>query len=57
MAEIKYIAVTKLCPHPDNPRRDVGDVTELADSIKANGIYGKGAQKWQPCAFRGGLRR
>lgn len=38
MAEIKYIAVTKLCPHPDNPRRDVGDVTELADSIKANGI-------------------
>lgn len=39
MAEIKYIAVTKLWPHPDNPRKDVGDVTELADSIKANGIF------------------
>ncbi len=38
MAEIKYIAVTKLWPHPDNPRKDVGDVTELANSIKANGI-------------------
>lgn len=38
MAEIKYIAVTELHPHPDNPRKDVGDVTELADSIKANGV-------------------
>lgn len=39
MAEIKYIAVAKLWPHPDNPRKDVGDVTELAESIKANGIF------------------
>lgn len=28
-----------LQPHPDNPRKDVGDVTELADSIKVNGIF------------------
>lgn len=24
--------------HPDNPRRDLGDLTELVDSIKAKGI-------------------
>ncbi|WP_051541084.1 ParB/RepB/Spo0J family partition protein [Ruminococcus albus] len=33
------IPVDELQPHPDNPRKDVGDVTELADSIKANGIF------------------
>ena len=27
-----------LYPHPDNPRRDLGDLTELADSIKENGV-------------------
>ena len=36
--EIVYIPVEKLHPHEDNPRKDVGDVTELAESIKANGI-------------------
>lgn len=38
MAEIKNIPVRKLWPHPDNPRKDVGDVTELAESIKVNGV-------------------
>ncbi len=33
-----YLPVGKLHPHPDNPRKDLGDLTELADSIKANGI-------------------
>lgn len=33
------IPVDQLQPHPDNPRKDVGDVTELADSIKTNGIF------------------
>lgn len=32
------LPVDKLIPHPDNPRKDLGDLTELADSIKANGI-------------------
>lgn len=32
------IAVDKLHPHPQNPRKVIGDVTELAESIKANGI-------------------
>lgn len=35
---IKMIAADKLHPHPDNPRKNVGDVSELAESIKANGI-------------------
>lgn len=35
---IQYIHIDLLQPHPDNPRKDVGDVTELAESIKANGI-------------------
>ena len=38
MAEIKYIPVSKLWGHPDNPRKDLGDVTELAESIKVNGV-------------------
>lgn len=33
------IPVDELQPHPDNPRKDVGDLTELADSIRANGIF------------------
>lgn len=34
-----YLPIEFLQPHPDNPRKDVGDVTELAESIKANGIF------------------
>lgn len=37
-ANIVMIPIDKLNPHPDNPREDVGDVTELAESIKANGV-------------------
>ncbi len=33
------MSVDDLQPHPDNPRKDVGDLTELADSIRANGIF------------------
>ena len=32
------LPIELLKPHPKNPRKDVGDVTELAESIKANGI-------------------
>lgn len=38
MKKIVYISVDKLHPHPDNPRKDLGDLTELAGSIKAKGI-------------------
>ena len=33
-----YIPIEQLYPHPDNPRKDLGDLAELADSIKANGV-------------------
>lgn len=33
-----YIPVEDLYPHPDNPRKDLGDLTELSDSIRANGV-------------------
>jgi ParB family chromosome partitioning protein len=32
------LSVEVLFPHPENPRKDIGDVTELAESIKARGI-------------------
>ena len=35
---ITNIEVTKLLQHPNNPRKSIGDVTELAESIKARGI-------------------
>ena len=38
MNNIVMIDVDKIYPHPDNPRKDLGDLTELAESIKAKGI-------------------
>lgn len=35
---ITNIDVEKLQAHPDNPRKDLGEITELAESIAANGI-------------------
>lgn len=31
-------SVRELIPHPDNPRKDLGDITELTESIKKNGV-------------------
>ncbi|MDF2984914.1 MAG: parB-like partition protein [Eubacterium sp.] len=36
---IQNIEISKLHNHPKNPRRDLGDLTELAESIKVNGIF------------------
>ena len=38
MNEIKMIPIEQLAHHPENPRLDLGDLTELTASIKANGI-------------------
>ena len=38
MNEIKMIPVGDLMHHPENPRTDLGDLTELADSIREQGI-------------------
>lgn len=35
---IQMIPRSKLEPHPDNPRKDLGDLTELSASIKARGV-------------------
>ncbi|MEI8200734.1 MAG: ParB/RepB/Spo0J family partition protein [Eubacteriales bacterium] len=35
---IKNIEIKKLHPHSRNPRKDLGDLTELAASIKENGV-------------------
>lgn len=35
---VTMIPVARLHPHPDNPRKDLGDITELTASIKANGV-------------------
>lgn len=38
MGLIKMINIDELYQHPDNPRKNLGDLTELAESIKKNGI-------------------
>lgn len=35
---IIYIPVDQLYPHPYNPRKELGDLTELTESIKVNGV-------------------
>ena len=35
---LQQIEVARLIPHPNNPRLDLGDLTELTESIKARGI-------------------
>ena len=36
--KIKMIPIENLLHHPDNPRKDIGDISELTDSIRKNGI-------------------
>ena len=36
--KIMMIEIERLHPHPKNPRKNIGDVTELAESIKKSGI-------------------
>ncbi|MCD7919495.1 MAG: ParB/RepB/Spo0J family partition protein [Clostridiales bacterium] len=38
MAELTYIETKKIYPHKDNPRKDLGDLTELTASIRASGV-------------------
>ena len=33
-----YLSVDSIFPHQDNPRKELGDLTELAESIKSKGI-------------------
>lgn len=36
--QIVYINTEKIYPHPHNPRKNLGDLTEMSESIKATGI-------------------
>ena len=36
--KIINIEIDRLLPHPQNPRKNLGDLSELAESIKKNGI-------------------
>lgn len=36
--ELRNIAPNELYAHPENPRKDLGDLTELTESIKKNGL-------------------
>lgn len=38
MNGIINLSVELLEPHPNNPRKELGDLTELSESIKENGI-------------------
>lgn len=35
---IKNIEINKLFPHPQNPRKELGDLKELSESIKKMGF-------------------
>lgn len=39
MDNIEMILTGLIEPHPDNPRKDLGDLKELTESIRQNGIY------------------
>lgn len=39
MEKLEMIDVEKIYAHPNNPRKELGDLTELRDSIKQNGIF------------------
>lgn len=38
MSDIVNIGVEHIHPHPDNPRKDLGDLTELVESVRKLGI-------------------
>jgi ParB family chromosome partitioning protein len=38
VSQVVMLPIDNVVPNPANPRKDVGDVTELAESIKAQGI-------------------
>ena len=36
--EIKQIKVGEIMAHPNNPRKDLGDLEELTESIRLHGV-------------------
>lgn len=52
MNNIQMIKIEKLQPHPDNPRKQIGDVSELANSIRHSGVM----QNLTVVPYEGGYR-
>lgn len=38
MSDIVNIGIEYIYPHPENPRKDLGDLTELAESVRKKGV-------------------
>lgn len=38
METLRQLSINLIDPHPENPRKNLGNLTELAESIKTNGI-------------------
>lgn len=36
--KVEIVAIEHIHPHPENPRKELGDLSELAESIKKNGV-------------------
>ena len=36
--EMTLISADQIYSHPDNPRKDLGDISELTESIKKQGV-------------------
>lgn len=52
--KLVYLPVELLDPHPNNPRKDLGDLSELTNSIKANGVLQNLTVVSKPLAEGGG---
>ena len=66
MNNIQMIPVEQLHHHPENPRLDLGDLTELAESIRENGImqnltvirgHKPSRQEWEQIAAAEGISK
>lgn len=36
--DIVYVGIDQIYPHPDNPRKNIKDIEEIAESMKINGV-------------------
>lgn len=36
--KLVLVKTSQLYPHPDNPRKEIGDISEMVESVKKNGI-------------------
>ena len=49
MADITYIPIRQLYPHPDNPRKELGDLSELAATAMRSSSAERSMATARPC--------